>query len=402
MLPVLACAQVDGILCTDGEGTFTSKFSTGVTVTVGASQVNGLASRSCEAVLSSHGKTVDVVEDAWQVDLDVMGADLEFGKPVVGFQFKKRDIDRQMTYAIYSLDRTPQLLRTITGGDFFSAADFNLDGHIEIRTGDAGAADGFEGIPFSSFDFAPTVFLRFEKDKLIDVSSEMQPEYDRTIAGLRASLDAAALREFKSTDGRLDSVFLLPAEKIHSLITTKIKVLEIVWCYLYDGREAEAWSALKEMWPASDIDRIRAAILEAQKRGIRKQVDGVSTDRPRLKIKRLHIYDPMARFQSTGDGDARAGAENRFWMVDKDPIPIYLRTEPSPGSSPFQHSAEVILDMRIDDAGKVLSAKLLDKSLEGPGVDTLLESASKWKFIPAYKNGVPVACGIRQIISLYH
>jgi len=38
--------------------------------------------------------------------------------------------------------------------------------------------------------------------------------------------------------------------------------------------EQEAWRSLADMWPALDVDRIRAAILNARARGIRAQVDG--------------------------------------------------------------------------------------------------------------------------------
>jgi hypothetical protein len=48
---------------------------------------------------------------------------------------------------------------------------------------------------------------------------------------------------------------------MHRRRVTKIKVLEIVWAYLYSGREQQAWDALAEMWPSSDLDRISLAYL---------------------------------------------------------------------------------------------------------------------------------------------
>ena len=399
-VPVLVQAQVDGILCTDGEGGFTAKSSMGVRVSIGASRSGGLANRSCEAVLRYGGNTVKVVEDAWQADLDLMDANVGFHHPVAGIQFREREADRQMTYAVYSLDKTLQLLRTVTGGDFFHAADFHLDGLVEIRTGDVAAADGFDGIPLSDFDFAPPVYLRFEAGKLIDVSVEFQPEYDRAIADLKATLDPDALRAFKETDGKLDSIFLLPADKAHSLVTTKIRVLEIAWCYLYSGREAETWNALRDLWPAADFERARSAILETQKRGIRKQVDGVSTSTLPVKIKHLHIYDTQTEFRNSGlAGGASARAA---WITDTNPTPIYLHSECAEANCAFKHSAaDFLVDLRVDDAGKVLAAKLVDATLKGPEIDMLLKSALSWKFIPAYKNGRPVACKVWQIVSSY-
>jgi len=71
----------------------------------------------------------------------------------------------------------------------------------------------------------------------------------------------------------------------------KAKVLEIVWSYLYSGREQEAWRSLADMWPALDVDRIRAAILNARARGIRAQVDGVSTAIPSGREIHAKIFD---------------------------------------------------------------------------------------------------------------
>ena len=117
-----------------------------------------------------------------QLDVDVLGADLGLGTPVVAFQVKKSAADWDMTYLIYSLQKPPQLLRTITGGDFFRAADTDLKGRVEIWTGDVRAISGFEGFLPGEFDFAPTVVLRFERNRLTDVSAEYQPRFDEQIA----------------------------------------------------------------------------------------------------------------------------------------------------------------------------------------------------------------------------
>jgi hypothetical protein len=52
----------------------------------------------------------------------------------------------------------------------------------------------------------------------------------------------------------------------------KAKVLEIVWAYVYSGREQQAWRSLTEMWPVTDADRIPTAILNA--RGLRYEYPG--------------------------------------------------------------------------------------------------------------------------------
>lgn len=128
---------------------------------------------------------------------------------------------------------------------------------MEIWTNDAATINGFERVPLKSFDFAPTVVLRFEKKHLVDVSSEFTPQYDGQIANLRAQMDPRELAAFKSSDGVLSMEIPRSSDELHRLTRTKIEVLEIVWAYLYSGRDAEAWSALQGMWPPQDFERIR-------------------------------------------------------------------------------------------------------------------------------------------------
>ncbi|MFI5070782.1 MAG: hypothetical protein ACHP8A_07820, partial [Terriglobales bacterium] len=105
--------------------------------------------------------------EASEVDLDAFGVDLGLGTPVAAFQVEESDAHSFMAYEIYSLQKPPQLLRTITGGDFFSAADTDMDGRVEIWTGDAGAVENFEGLSVGELDFVPTVVLRFQRNQLI-------------------------------------------------------------------------------------------------------------------------------------------------------------------------------------------------------------------------------------------
>lgn len=180
--------QKQEALCSGGIGKFSSKFPTGVTVSVGAKKSGSLATRACEAKLIWNKGELVVVPEAWQIDIDVMGADLGSGVPVITFQTKKSKTDQLATYEVYSLQSEPRLLRTITGGDFFRAVDTNLDGRIEIWTADASGVNGFENLALADFDFAPTVVMRFRDQHLIDVSSEFRSHFDRQIAGVRAHI----------------------------------------------------------------------------------------------------------------------------------------------------------------------------------------------------------------------
>jgi hypothetical protein len=242
-------AQIRDVLCTNGSGNFEAEFHTGVKLRVGAANSTSatLAMRVCEATLSWDKQGMVVTAKASQLDVDVFGADLDVGVPVVAFQVKDSDTQCCVAYQIYSLQKPPRLLRTITGGNFFSASDTDLDGRVEIWTADTAAVDGFENVVEGELDFAPTVVLRFEHGRLVDISSEFRPYYDQQIAKLRAELDPRDLRDFKNSNGKLASTPSPSAQRLHQLRGVKIKVLEVVWSYLYSGREMEAWHSLADM-----------------------------------------------------------------------------------------------------------------------------------------------------------
>jgi hypothetical protein len=389
--------EAQDVVCSGGFGSFTSTFATGVTVSVDARRNTEFAGRVCEAKLNWGKKDLLVEPKAWQVDVDAMGIDLGLGVPVVAFQLRKSNVDRLVKYEIYSLNAPPRLLRTVTGGSDYSAADTDLDGRIEIWTNDAAAVNGFENIPLNALDFAPPVVLRFEQKQLIDVSSEFRSDFDLQIATLRAQLSDQHLDEFKHSDGALSTKSSMSVDQAHSLSTTKIKVLEIVWSFLYSDREPQAWKTLAEMWPESDFDRIRAAILTARAKGIRSQVNGISHESAPYKFKRKHamIFDRVGDVDpekshelsfAYAAGMSGPGKDKHTFEADTYPIPILLR-RPSPvDASRSALAAIVLVNLVVDAAGKVRSAKA-----EGKPEKDLLDATAGWKFVPAFKDGRPVA-----------
>ncbi|MGA9719051.1 MAG: hypothetical protein WBQ79_12300 [Acidobacteriaceae bacterium] len=385
------------LVCDKGIGSFTGKlpnFSSrsGVTVTVRATTRAGFAVRGCQASLNwGRGETL-IASEASQADIDVMGADLGFGVPVVAFQIKATEADPAIKYEIYSLTKPAKMLRTITGQDYFSAADTRLDGTVEIWTTDAAAANGFDNLPRSAFDAAPTVVLRFEDEKLMDVSSEFRDHYDRQIDALRSQLDERQLSDFKASDGRLSAEHLSSDGQPTGLLATKVKVIEIVWAYLYSGREQQAWDALNTMWPASDTGRVRTAITNARAHGLRTQVDGVSQlTAPQNPSNHSAIYDHTASFGGYGMQNWQRAA-----LVDSGPQQILLRL-PSP-NNPQHWDEERQLELVIDEAGKVRSARMADGFVKDisagmrnePGTEWI-DDAAGWKYIPAFKDGRPKA-----------
>ncbi len=382
-------------LCSGGFGSFKSDFATGVTVSVSAVKQAGFASRMCSAKLEWEKQDFLVEPSAWQVDLDAMGIDLGLGAPVVAFQVKRTDIDRFAIYKIYSLKKKPQELRTITGGDNYSAADTDLDGKVEIWTHDAAAIDGFDNLSFRSMDFPPTVVLRFEQKKLMEVNTEFLPEFDKQITALRGQLNAKDLGEFKQSNGTLRTDSFVPVDQQQRLLKTKSKILQIVWSYLYSDREDEAWKALNDMWPSSDTERVRTFMLQARARGIRAQVDGVSQRPPRSPLKKALVFPPHSESDSSqadplswdySPGLSGPAKGSRTFEADTNPIPILLLRPPPENPTDAAMRLEVKVNLVIDSAGKVRSAKPVDKT-EGES----FSYTANWKFIPAFKDGKPVA-----------
>jgi hypothetical protein len=389
-------AQSHDVVCREGVGDFEAEFQTVVTVRVGPARIRDLESRVCNAALSWGDQNLVVADAASQADVDAFGVDLGVGAPVVAMQVKKSKAECCMEYKIYSLRAPPVLLRSIAGGEFFSAADTDLDGRVEIWTDDAASVDGFENFHLRDLDFAPPIVLRFVRGRLLDVSSEFQPYYDQKIADERAKLNPQDIGDFKGSDGRLASAATLPAGWLMRLRSVKVKVLEIVWSYLYSGREQEAWRSLAEMWPAADFDRIRAALLNARARGIRSQLDGVSNATSAGHEAHAKIFDGTTVVTAT-PGLTPKGAKLKLEITP----PKAILMERPPPVTPVEielAQSESALKLVIDSAGKVRSVEVLGNV---QAVDEgLLRSTSNWKFIPAFSEGQPVASEILLGVSL--
>lgn len=391
--PIFLHAQVhpSDITCDNGNGEYSTRFFTGTTVSVGPPRNGEFAERACAAMLTWGAESISVASDAAQIAIDVLGADLDFGKPVVAFQIDDTGAGTRRSYQIYSLAKPHRLLYTITGAESYFAADTDLDGNVEIWTDDASAVDGFEGVPLQSFDFTPTVVLRFEKKRLVDVSSEFTSHYDAQVVQLRAQIEPQQLAAFKNSDGVLSLNSFGASVDLHPLLRTKITVLEIVWAYLYSGREAQAWSALEQMWPSRDVHRIQTKISEVHQRGILHGIDS-EAGKPQPHH-RVHIYDATGNAETAGwnavnsDGGAPAPMQQEASVVQ--PKSILLRRPPPSGLEDI-HASNAALELVVDAAGKVYSAKLLN------GADpSWVKASAGWHFIPALRDGSPVACRFR-------
>jgi len=357
-----------------------------VTVKVGAMNNGGLSTRTCEATLAWNKQPITIATNAAQIDLDAFQTDFGLGVPIAAFQVKNSATQCCMEYKLYSLDKSPRLLRTISGGGYFSAADADLDGRVKIWTTDAAAVNGLEKLNLAELDSAPTIVLRFQHGNLHDVSSEFQAYYDDQIAALRQQLSPADLEEFKNTDGKLSATAPSAADQLHHQRQSKIKILEIVLSYLYSGRESQAWSSLSNMWPTTDIPRIRAVLADARAHGLLTQVSGVSSAQAAKKEKHARIFN----------AETQASSEKTEVTP---PEAILLRRPPPPEISNETSSLpELLLELTIDAAGKVRSVELTGRT---KSIDAaLLQSTTGWKFIPALNAGRPVASRTRLAVSL--
>jgi hypothetical protein len=354
------------MLCDHGNNNFSFDSSSGVSVLIGPSHAEGFAARKCTAEFAWHKQRLVVADQVAQVDLDLFDVEIGVAGPVAAFQVKTSEESCCLDYQIYTLRSSPRLLRTLRGG-FFSAADTNLDGRVEIWAEDAEAIDGLDGLSATTFDFLPTYVLRFEGDRLLDATREFTPHFDAIISRLRAKLTWAQLADFTSSDGKL-ALSISDTEQLRHLRNAKMAVLEIVWSYLYSGREEEAWKALREMWPPSDFDRIRAALADRRQRGMLTQIDGV-------------VLQP-----------ARVRARHVFRQSQVTPARAMNPSFPDLGSR-VPNAAD--FDMVIDSAGKVHSLT--------PEADLdpyLLAYARAWKFIPATKDGHSVASHLHLFLTL--
>src|ERR1700680_3134980 len=178
-----AChAQSGAVVCHNGIGNFEAISLTGVSVQVGAASSQGFARRECEGALLWEKSNALIASRVAESDVDAFGIDLGVGSPVATFQVRKAEAECCMTLQIYSLRKPPKLLRTLTGGTFFSTADSDLDGQVEIWKNDTASLEGFEPRQSGERYYAPTVVLRFVQGRLLEVGSEFQGYFDGAIA----------------------------------------------------------------------------------------------------------------------------------------------------------------------------------------------------------------------------
>jgi hypothetical protein len=104
----------------------------------------------------------------------------------------------------------------------------------------------------------------------------------------------------------------------------------------------------------------------------------------------VRIYDAVSTSTVVGyNSEGGAPDSSQFEPPLIQPKSILLRRPPPSPDEPFPSANEVV-ELVVDAAGKVRSAKVIH------GTDKpLIEASAGWQFIPAFRDGRPVACRFR-------
>jgi hypothetical protein len=137
------------------------------------------------------------------------------------------------------------------------------------------------------------------------------------------------------------------------------------------------------------------AISDIRQRGILRGIDPAPR-RPMHK-QQVHIYDatvippPVSQSNLNPSGVAPypTDTEQEPPVVLPKSI-LLLHPSPADGEQLSATDAEAVMELLVDAAGKVRSAKVLN------GADSRwVQASGGWHFIPALHDGIPVACRFR-------
>ena len=265
VLLTLPAFAADKLSCYRGEGTFQKQINGfGVAVTKVPMTEDGASTplSGCHATVTDAAhKTIFEATD-FGMSLALGGDTTLNGDPGVVFESYSGGAHCCWTYYFVSLGKQPGLLARLSNQQGIGF-EKDKDGNLLMRSAD-GAFDYFDGLCHACTPF-PMVFFELKGKSFVDVSQEHVAAYDKQIANARAELKPdrlAAFLKLTSFDDNTRPQFT----------DTIPEVLTIVFAYLYSGREAQAWQALDQMWPAFDHDRIKKLILDTRAKGILSQL----------------------------------------------------------------------------------------------------------------------------------
>jgi hypothetical protein len=212
----------------------------------------------CRAVLTTRfGHHIPIAYE-WALSIDpISGTDLNGdGKPEIVLSGYSGGLHCCYVYEIVSLDRTPKVIH-IFSSPVPIKFEKQPDGTVLIRAYD-GVFNYFLIPPQTAV--IPQLIFKLDGNNLVDVSAQHPEIYDKEIAEARAQLTADELEKFKKSNFHT-ALYMDQVPAIH-------KILTIVLDYVYSGREDQAWQALQQYWPESDLSRVRSLIMERRRRGM--------------------------------------------------------------------------------------------------------------------------------------
>ena len=163
---------------------------------------------------------------------------------------------------VVALGEQAHLVKTIENQYGFWLQD-DCGGKTQIWTSDGGFQGNSELIDVYHYDlFIPSVVLEMEGEKLTDATPMCRAYFDKQIESLRSKLTTQDVNGF-----RTDQI----GDALHRR-EVKGRILNIIFCYLYTGREEQAHEVLRQLWPTNDSDRLWEAILKARTAGVLSQV----------------------------------------------------------------------------------------------------------------------------------
>jgi hypothetical protein len=247
--------------CTTGRGAASKKFKNAELQIAPAG-----GGDKCRAVVLDSHKLVIFSELDTTFDIALSNRDVNGdGIPDLVLEGFSGGLHCCWTYYVISLGPKPSLLLKFENNREASFLEDEKGRGFYISTED-GEFDYFDGLCHACTPF-PLVFLKIDGKRLVDISPECADAYDEIVRESRAALSAQDLAE-------VVAMTTSSSESRAAGVGNGVRrMLEIVFAYLYSGRESRARQELQTMWPQFDQDRMWNLIQKQRREGILRYVD---------------------------------------------------------------------------------------------------------------------------------
>lgn len=366
VLLILACASVmhansNVVRCTAGSPRWQGKarkFKLVLESSAPAGECRLSLSRESKEVFATQAKIIDL--QAIDVDLNLDN------QPDLAFQTGPSG-GCCWTLHVLALGEVPEPVGEISNGFPFVVRRENDGWSPEFWSQDDLFADGFDGLNKSELTNLPFLVIQWDGAKPLYVASRFAIK-GQSADKIELQLTKEQLAAFRQSDGRLEG----SSPEIQQLRKTKTAILAIVLSDLYSSVDDPAWKKLEELWPPSDIPRIRALLAERLARGLRSRLTQLPV-----------LINPNCPYAN--DQVRRVGAKVSPPSPQDMPEPEYSKE-----AKAANYEGTVVLWVVISGDGCV--SKLRVQRPLGMGLDQkAIEAVRTWKFKPARQSGTPVS-----------